>query len=450
MVRHALIVLSAVVIGCTSTLGQPPFQSLPGTSAGKRVGAYIAACNSSDESALRKFFEENLAKKALNDLPVDQRLPRARQLKEIAGTLSLHSVVRSSERVVQTILRGSKAGWLNFTFEFEPDEPHGLLFIKVQQVDNPDEPALKPFSDEKSFVAATGVHLNEATSKEEFSGVVLVAKGDRIMFLQSYGNADRDTKIPNSIKTRFNVGSINKSFTRMAIYQLQSEGKLSLNDSIGKFLPDYPNTNAAAKVTIRQLLEMESGIGDFFGDRFDAARKEDIRTLKDYLPLFADKPLEFEPGTGKRYSNGGYLVLGLIIERAAGTDYYSYIAQHIFKPAGMTASGWFEKSDKDAGIAKGYTGKEHSSNDPTLPQRGSSAGGGYCSAEDLMHYIMAIGKGTLRLPGSEDGLGIAGGAPGLNAALEWMPDRDYIVIVLSNFDPPSAETAAKRIRRTLP
>ena len=67
-----------------------------------------------------------------------------------------------------------------------------------------------------------------------------------------------------------------------------------------------------------------------------------------------------------------------------------------------------------------------------------------------MHYIMAIGKGTLRLPGSEDGLGIAGGAPGLNAALEWMPDRDYIVIVLSNFDPPSAETAAKRIRRTLP
>ncbi len=141
---------------------------------------------------------------------------------------------------MQVILQGSKAGWLDFTFEFEPNEPHGLSFIKVQQADNPDEPALKPFSDEKSFVGATAAYLNEATKKEEFSGVVLVAKGDSIMFLQSYGNADRDKKVPNSIGTRFNLGSIIKSFTRMAIYQLQDEGKLSLNDSIGKYLPDYP------------------------------------------------------------------------------------------------------------------------------------------------------------------------------------------------------------------
>lgn len=450
MVRHPLVVVITLLIGFNSTLAQPASRLLPGTSAGRRVTAYITAFNSSDESALKKFFEEHLAKKALKDLPVEQRLPRARQLQNIAGTLNLHTVVRSNDSLVQVILQGSKAGWLDFTFEFEPDEPHGLLFIKVQQADNPDEPLLKPFSDEESFVSATAAYLNEAAKKEEFSGVVLVAKGDSIMFLQSYGNADRDKKIPNSVATRFNVGSIIKSFTRMAIYQLQDEGKLSLNDSIGKYLPDYPNSIAASKVTIRQLLEMESGIGDFFGDRFEVARKEEIRTLRDYLPLFADKPLEFEPGTGKRYSNGGYIVLGLIIEGATGMDYYSYVTQHIFKPAAMAGAGWFEKSNKNADIARGYIGKEHSSNYSTLPQRGSSAGGGYCGAGDLMRYIVAIRKGILRLPGSEGGLGIAGGAPGLNAALEWMPDRNYMVLVLSNFDPPAAETVARRIRRTLP
>jgi len=448
--KHAAIVWFALLAGINSTSGQPASQTLPGTSAGKRVAAYVAAFNSSDESALKTFFEENLAKKALKDLPVEQRLPRAQQLQSIAGKLTFHTVVRSTDRLVEAILQGSKAGWLDFTFEFEPDEPHGLLYVKVQQVDNPDEPALTPFPDEKSFVAATGACLDEATKKEEFSGVVLAAKGDSIILLKAYGDADRDTKIPNSIETRFNVGSINKSFTRMAICQLEAARKLSLNDSIGKFLPDYPNAVAAAKVTIRQLLEMESGIGDFFGDRFEAARKEDIRMLKDYVPLFADKPLEFEPGTGKRYSNGGYVVLGLIIERVSGMDYYSYVAQHIFKPAGMVGAGWYEKSDKNADIARGYIGKEHSSNYETLPQRGSSAGGGYCTAEDLMRYIVAIRKGTLRLPGSEQGLGIAGGAPGLNAALEWMPERGVIVIVLSNFDPPSAETIARRMRRTMP
>lgn len=195
---------------------------------------------------------------------------------------------------------------------------------------------------------------------------------------------------------------------------------------------------------------MESGIGDFFGERFEAARKERIRTLKDYLPLFADRPLKFEPGTGRQCSNGGYIVLGLIIERAAAMDYYDYIEQNIFAGAKMERSAWFEKSDSRLDVARGYTGEECRSNVETLPQRGSSAGGGYCSAEDLLKYVLAIGSRQLQLPGSEQGLGIAGGAPGLNAALEWMTERRSVQIVLSNFDPPSAERVVTSLRRTLP
>jgi CubicO group peptidase (beta-lactamase class C family) len=195
---------------------------------------------------------------------------------------------------------------------------------------------------------------------------------------------------------------------------------------------------------------MESGIGDFFGDRYEQARKQDIRTLKDYLPLFADKPLEFAPGTQRRYSNGGYIVLGLIVERITGIDYYDYVARNIFTPAGMLRSGWFDKSDHRSDIARGYTGKNRKPNDETLPQKGSSAGGGYCTAGDLLRYVQAIRRKSLMLPGSDEGLGIAGGAPGLNAALEWIPGENYVIVVLSNFDPPTAEKVARRIRETLP
>lgn len=178
-------------------------------------------------------------------------------------------------------------------------------------------------------------------------------------------------------------------------------------------------------MTVRHLLEMTSGIGDFFGDRYESTPKEKIRSLKDYLPLFADKPLEFEPGTRNRYSNGGYVVLGLIIEKVSGVDYYTYVREHIFKPAAMLDSDSYEKDASIPNRALGYMrdGSSWKPNYETLPGRGSSAGGGYSTAHDLLKYTMALKEGTLGEANEETrgGFGIAGGAPGLNASLEWNP-----------------------------
>jgi len=414
------------------------------------VAAYLSAFNTGDETAMRTFFEKNLAESALRAAPVDIRLQRYRDLRGRVDQLQLYRVVRSTESAIRTIFRSTKAGWLEFSFEFEPGEPHGLMRITVEEVDNPDQPAPEPSADAAALVAVTLSHLDTLAGKDEFSGTVLIAENDSVVLLRAYGFANREKKIHNRPDTRFNVGSINKSFTHVAILQLESRGKLALSDPIGKFLPDYPNREAAEKVTIEQLLTMSSGIGDFFGERFQQARKENIRTLKDYLPLFADKPLEFEPGTGRRYSNGGYIVLGLIIERVSGMDYYSYIRDNVFRPAGMSGSDWLEKSAEGENMARGYTTNERKSNDETLPQKGSSAGGGYSTAEDLLRYVMALRNHTLHLPTADGGLGIAGGAPGLNAALEWDPDTGYVIVVLSNFDPPAAERVAKWIRESLP
>jgi D-alanyl-D-alanine carboxypeptidase len=220
-------------------------------------------------------------------------------------------------------------------------------------------------------------------------------------------------------------------------------------------LPDYPNAQAAEKVTIRHLLGMTSGIGDFFGSRYDATPKEKIRTLRDYLPLFADLPLEFEPGTNNKYSNGGYIVLGLIIEKASGVDYYAYVREHIFKPCGMADTDSFARDAGTPNLAKGYTNegtpaKTRVLNHATLPGRGSSAGGGYSTAPDMLKYVLALRDKKILLPDVSSGLGIAGGAPGINSVLEWDPRTGYTVIVLTNFDPPAAGSVAKRIASWLP
>jgi CubicO group peptidase (beta-lactamase class C family) len=258
--------------------------------------------------------------------------------------------------------------------------------------------------------------------------------------------------------TRFNLGSINKIFTQVAIAQLIEKGKLALDDTIGKHLPDYPNHQAAEKVTIKHLLEMSSGIGDFFGDKFMVTPKDRIRRLQDYFQFFAAEPLKFEPGTSRQYSNGGFIVLGAIIEKAAGQDYYQYVRENVFKPAGMNNSDWYDLDSTEPNLATGYTRRSGASagarraNIYLMPARGSSAGGGYSTAEDLLRFAIALRENrlvradTLSKTSAHAGgaYGVAGGSPGVNAELFFGPD--YIIIVLSNYDPPAAERVSRQIR----
>ena len=262
--------------------------------------------------------------------------------------------------------------------------------------------------------------------------------------------------------TRFDVGSIAKLFTRLAIAQLAEQGRIRLEDTVGRFLPDYPNATVRNEVTIAELLDMHSGIGDFFGSKFQAADRSTIRSLQDYLPLFASDPLLFKPGAGEAYSNGGYIVLGLIVEAITHGSYYDYVESHIFKPAGMTATAFGYRDSPAADTAVGYT-KRHpaspggwASNLSMMPARGSSAGSFQTTAGDFMRFVNALAAGTLlsaptaqRFDIDAPAIGIAGGAPGLNAELDSGVGPGYTLVVLSNLDPPSAEDLARQIRGLL-
>jgi len=434
-------------------LAQVPSPDLSRTPAGRCVVAYMKAFNAG-EAAIKEFFASFTAKAALQNAPIETRLARYKQMRDRLGTLELREVVGIRPEQVSVVARGSNGPEVSLDFQFESTAPFGLMSIRVMDRGEGGGPPPDPKKDEAELAAAVGEYARRASTADAFSGVILVARDGKPVFFDAYGLADREAKIPNRTDTRFNIGSINKTFTGIAVRKLAAEGKLSLDDPVKKHLPDYPNADAAAKVTVRHLLDMTSGIGDFFGERFEAADKSKIRSLKDYIPLFADKPLAFEPGARNLYSNGGYVVLGLIVEKASGMDYYAYVREAIFKPAGMADTESFAKDALPKNTAVGYAGSgpARKRNYDTLPGKGSSAGGGYSTAGDLLKYVLALSQGTFgaAAPELQGGFGIAGGAPGLNAAVEWDPQRGYAVIVLANLDPPAAVNVARQIVAWLP
>ena len=297
--------------------------------------------------------------------------------------------------------------------------------------------------------------LDSLAALDAFSGAVFLALNGAPVFERAYGMADREAQRRNDLETAFNLGSINKAFTATAIRQLAAQNHFSLDDTLARVLPDYPNPDVAARVTIAQLLEHTSGIG---GNIFEApagGTRNDLRRTSDFLALFARQPLQFEPGTRRQYSNAGYVVLGAVVERLSGMSYYDYVRANIFEPAGMTSTASYARDSLPPNTATGYTrggpGAEAlgplARNTETLPGRGSSAGGGYSTAQDLLRFARAIREGRIA-GGPPGGMGVAGGAPGINAILE-TDIAGYDLVVLANLDPPAAEQVGRQVREWL-
>lgn len=321
--------------------------------------------------------------------------------------------------------------------------------------------------------------LAHDVAKGWFSGAVRVSRAGRPLFQSVHGLADRELELPNTLKTRFRMGSMNKMLTGVAALRLVQDGVLGLDDTVGRHLPDYPSRSFAEQVTLRHLLTHTGGAGDFFGPEFMAHRLE-LLDPADFVALFGPRDPEFEPGSQYKYANYGFILMGRIIEVASGHRYDDYVAANILAPAGMTGTGALPESADVPGRAVGYMDGADGlvRNDPTLPLRGSPAGGGYSTVGDLVRFAEALTSGKLLdaerynlidtdavevMPGVRYGMGFqtdtrggvrsfghSGGAPGQNGMLLIFPDTGYVVATLSNGDPPQASNLADYIGRRLP
>lgn len=268
-------------------------------------------------------------------------------------------------------------------------------------------PGLTHGTDEE-LIQTLKTKLAEDIATGKFSGTVLIAKDGAPIFGQAYGLADREQKTPNTVETRFHIGSINKIFTAVATLQLVERGKIKLDDPLVNYLPNYPNKELARKVKIRELLNHTGGTGDVFGtgpnvlfsEEYKAHRLQ-LKTLDDYIHLYGNRPLRFEPGSRFEYSNYGYILLGKVIEITSGEDYYDYMRNHVYRPAGMKSTGERPEDEKVPNMSIGYTtmdgNKTSHPNTDSLPYRGIPAGVGHSTAGDLF----AFAKGTAAAQASQ-------------------------------------------------
>jgi len=320
--------------------------------------------------------------------------------------------------------------------------------------------------------------LLQKAEANQFSGVVMIAREGKQVFKEAYGFASKRFDVPNKIDTKFNLGSINKVFTAIAILQLAEKGKLALDDPIGKYLDVFPD-DIAQKVTIQHLLAMSSGWGDYWENEDFKARQFRLRTVSDYLEFVKDIPLDFEPGTDTKHSNTGFEIAGAVIEKVTGEDYYGYIRTHIYEPLGMSDTDSFHKDSPVKNLAMGYTdypregktGKGYEwSNTYIFPPRGTPAGGGYSTVEDMLKlaqalrnnkiltpdYTAVIWNGMRGYPGDPinpsilQGMWTAeGGAQGISTILGINFKHNLTFIVLSNYDFPVATDVLKEIIRRI-
>ena len=246
----------------------------------------------------------------------------------------------------------------------------------------------------KENIKAVESYLDDLAEREMFNGTVLIGEGNKILFKKAYGYANFEWKVKNTIDTKFKIGSITKPFTACLIILLTQEKLLRFDDKISKYIENTPKK--WKDITIDQLLTHASGITNFQMHK-DWSSKLIYQTFKplEFLKIIMEMKQEFKPGKDFSYSNSGYFLLGIIIEKVTGSSYEEAMKKYIFEPLKMTNSGICSDEEVITGFATGYT-LNNSENDKIEIASYSnmstpfSAGGLYSTAEDLFKFSKGL------------------------------------------------------------
>jgi CubicO group peptidase (beta-lactamase class C family) len=460
-------VCAALLFLCVSAAAQAqqPQPAAPETPAARRVAELVKIINSADAAAVKKFVEETYGGE-LAQMPMRAHLNFVTKVRDQMRGLELHGLEEGSATEVTALLRSKLTGeWLGLMVSVEAEAPHRIMDIGLRPAKSPPgERTAKKLTDAER-ARELQAYVQKLAVADVFSGAVLLAKDGKVLFEKAYGEASKDFHAANRTDTKFNLGSMNKMFTAVAIAQLAERGKLSLEDPLAKFLPEFPTKEAAQKIKLKHLLTHTSGLGSYFNKKFMESSRERFRTVDDMMKLAEGETPAFEPGTKWAYSNTGMLVLGAVIERVTGQSYFDYVRENIYKPAGMTNTDAYELDLVTPNLAVGY--EKEFNEDGTYRFRnnifqhvirGGPAGGGYSTVGDLLKFDRALRANKLvgaeyvrqllsarpELNSPEYGYGFrvdtknrivghSGGFSGISSNLDMFLDSGYTAIVMSNY-----------------
>lgn len=471
MIRKALAVLVLFFCSLQAAYAQQPGEVsyhdesvMPTGVLGARISSVISTLNAGDPEAVGRFIEEECSERFGNIAPMEEHISVFLGVRRQTGGVDFHSIrTYVPERVGETvaILRDRNFGaWRAFTLRLDDAGLVDMLgFNDARTPTNVDEPALS----EAQLVATVAETVERVCANDAFSGTVLLAKDDEVLFSHACGEASKRFHVPNNIDTRFNLGSMKKMFTATAIAQLVERGELSYDEAIDKYVDEsWLPADITSKITIHHLLSHTSGLGSYFNEKFISDSRHLYRDVDDFKPLVQGDEPAFEPGERFRYSNTGMLLLGVVIESATGGSYFDYIREHIYGPAGMESSDSYQMDYPVENLAIGYDpqpGSEYGWMNNLYEHviKGGPAGGGFSTVDDLHRFARALLTGRLVSEGSLDvmwtaksdagygygfGTGVgpkgrvvghSGGFTGINGELTIFVDAGYVVAVLSNY-----------------
>lgn len=321
--------------------------------------------------------------------------------------------------------------------------------------------------------------VGSAVASGEAAGVsVAVARGDRVVYANAFGAALVAGRRLATERTVYRIGSITAQFTAAAILQLVDEGRLSLDDSVGRLLPAYPGPGRG--VLVRQLLNHTSGIRSYtsLGARWERTMARDL-PADSIVAMFAGEPLDFAPGTGYRYNNSGYFLLGMIIERVSGEPYAGYVRRHLAEPLGLATLRYCGAGDASQDAA-GYSVRRTAFTPAAQVSMTHpfSAGGLCASAPDLARWPTLLASGRVLPPAVyrrmmtpdtladgrvlDYGYGVGvreyagrrviehgGGITGFSSYVAYFPADSLTISVLANTETFDAQRVERRVARLL-
>jgi len=441
--------------------------SLPASPAATVFREWLRAVNSRDTAVIRAYALGYEAERPDDPASVQEAVDNILGVARQSGGLRLVQwVARSPEQLELTL---EDAGGRRLLMRFGVELVGGgyrVADIGLRPAGAAGASGPAPFPDGlalSTLADSVSRRIDQLAARGQFDGALLLASADGPPLLRrAWGEANRASGADNTPDTRFTLASTGKMFTAVAIAQLVERNRVALDSPVARYLPDYPDREFARRATVRQLLNHTSGLGSYWGAEFERRRAE-LLTPSDHLPLFVNEPRPFEPGARFRYSNAGFQVLGVIIERVSGLSFYDYVQRNIFAPAGMTRTGYYTPSGQAPdNTALGYTGDggQLRDNENGREIRGGPAGGGFSTVDDLLRFGRALLGGSLirratldqLTSGSSDGgryglgfmtigegaaraFGHNGGAPGMGTWFLVWPERGMIEVLLTNRDP---------------
>ncbi len=486
MTGRILTALLICALSTTAALAQAPGElgytdvpDMPEGIEGGRVRMLFDAVNGGGVEPAKRFYEESFSDELKEELPSDEFVAFYEGFVRQAGSINFHSVrVYDPPREDMTVIifRDQNFGaWKAFSFHYaEGEKPGGLLTgFTVNRARTPPDVPLAGTLTEEEAIAQIWPFLDRLCERDLFSGTVLVGKGHEVLLAASCGEASKRFHAPVGMDTKFNIGSMNKMFTSVAIMQLVEKEMLSVDDPISKYVDEtWLPKEITDAVTIHHLLTHTSGLGSYFTAEWDAASRKLYREVDDYKAIIAVDTLAFEPGTDWSYSNTGMFMLGVVIESVTGVSYFDYIRENIYTPVRMDNTDCYDMDCPVENLAIGYWSSDEcddgwKNNYYEHVIRGGPAGGGFSTAPDLFQFARALQTGVL-LSAESIGLmwtdhfdagygygfslregsagkvvGHGGGFTGINANLDMFLDSGYIVVVMANYDGAGSPVDAK-------